>query len=350
MNRITISGAGVVSPAGWGMGELRDFISSGRVVEPELLERTTSGGLVVSTPVARVPPLADRSLLPKSPRLRRASSVGKFSAAAALEALGDERLQAVVSGDLRLGVICSMMNGCVNYSNRFYGEVLADPAVASPILFPETVYNAPASHVSAVTNSTAPNDTIIGDGAELFIALDMAAEWLCRGDCDAVLVIAPEEADWLSAEALRYYDPRILAGEGAAAVLLETNGSGPVLHCVPDVVSYAVEADRKKALGRLWSELSAGQGENSLWVDGRVGVPRLDAAEDSVSWSGRRLSTRRMLGEAMGASAAIQLVTAIDALQQGDADGAVVTSVGGNQGVGGCVLLPGDQSPGNGSA
>ncbi|GAA5482507.1 beta-ketoacyl synthase N-terminal-like domain-containing protein [Haloferula sargassicola] len=336
MSRITITGTGVVSPAGWGVPALREFLAAGKPVEPEFLERTTAGGEVVRTPIAKVPALTDRSLLPKSPRLRRASSVGKFSAAAVLEALGQEKFDSVVRGELRLGVICSMMNGCVNYSNRFYGEVLADPKVASPILFPETVYNAPASHISAVTNSTAPNDTIIGDGAEFFIALDLAAEWLGRGDCDAVVIVAPEEADWLSAEALGYYDSRMLAAEGAAAVLLERDGDGPQLLAVPDGVSYALEPDRGKAFARLWSELDVDA--DALWVDGRNGVPRLDAAEESVHWSGPRVSTRKLLGEAMGASAAIQFVAAVDALEQGAADQAVVTSVGGNQGVGGCVL------------
>lgn len=341
MSRITIGGIGVVSPAGWGVPALREFLAAGKPVEPEFLERTTDAGEVVRTPVAKVPAMTDRSLLPKSPRLRRASSVGKFSAAAVLEALGQERFDAVVAGKLRLGVICSMMNGCVNYSNRFYGEVLADPSVASPILFPETVYNAPASHISAVTNSTAPNDTIIGDGAELFIALDMAAEWLDRGDCDAVVVVAPEEADWLSAEALGYYDSRILASEGAAAILLERDGDGPRLLAVPDVVSYAVEPDRATAMARIWSELDVKDDGSTLWCDGRAGGPKLDAAEEAVDWAGPRLSTRKLLGEAMGASAAIQLVAAIDALCEGSSNRAVVTAVGGNQGVGGCLLEDG---------
>ncbi len=338
MSRITISGIGVVSPAGWGVSALRECLAAGNPVEPSFLERTTTAGETIRTPIAKVPAMTDRSLLPKSPRLRRASSVGKFAAAAALEALGPERLEAVSSGQLRLGVICSMMNGCVNYSNRFYGEVLADPAVASPILFPETVYNAPSSHLSAMSNCTAPNDTIIGDGAEIFIALDLAAEWLDRGDCDAVLVVAPEEADWLSAEALGYYDSRMLPAEGAAALLLEKDGAGPQLLAVPDVVSYAVEPDRAKALSRIWSELAASDDGATLWSDGRNGVPRLDAPEQAIAWNGPRLSTRKLLGEAMGASAGMQLVAAVDALNQGEAEKAIITAVGGNQGVGGCLM------------
>jgi hypothetical protein len=304
---------------------------------PEHFERTAANGRVIRTAVARVPALDDRSRLPRDPRLRRASAVGKFAAAAMFEALGVERFEAVRAGERRLGVICTMMNGCVNYSNRFYGEVLADPATASPILFPETVYNAPSSHLSAVAGSTAPNDTLVGDGAEFFTGLELAAEWLERGDCDLCAVVAPEEADWLSAEAMGYYSSRMLPAEGAAAVILEMDADGPRLLAVPDAVNYAAQSDRVAAFAGLWKELGAADDGATLWADGRVGVPRFDAPEDSVSWSGRRFSLRPLLGESLGAAAGLQTVAALAMLARGDAERAVVTSVGGNEGLGGAL-------------
>ncbi|MCU0797325.1 MAG: hypothetical protein MUF31_15490 [Akkermansiaceae bacterium] len=334
MSDIVISGCGVVSPAGWGLGALRAFLDSSELLETSWIERQDANGAVVKSAVARVPEPVDRGVVPKSPRLRRASPVGRYAAAAMAEALGPEK----IAGAGRLGVICATMNGCVNYSNRFFAEVLADPSVASPILFPETVYNAPSSHLSAVTASTAPNDTLIGDGAGIFIALDLAAEWLERGDADAVLVVAPEEVDWLSAEGLGYYSSSIIPSEGAAAFLLEKGVGGVRLETVPDVVSYALVPDRKKALCQLWEELGVRDDGRTLWVDGRCGVPRFDDAESAISWSGPRISPRLRLGEAMGASAGFQLAVAVDALQRGLYESAVVTAVGGNQGVGGGVL------------
>lgn len=338
MSAIVISGCGVVSPAGWGLEALSDFLKSGAVVEPSWIERPGAGSERVLTRVARVPEPPDRNLLPKSPRLRRASPVGRFAAAAMAGALGNERMAAVTAGDLRLGVICATMNGCVNYSNRFFAEVLSDPSVASPILFPETVYNAPSSHLSAMVGATAPNDTLIGDGAGIFIALDLAAEWLERRDADAVLVVAPEELDWLSAEGLGYYGHGMFPAEGAAAFLLEKADAGVRLEVLPDVVSYAVEPDRAAALQRLWRELGAVDDGRTLWVDGRSGHARFDHAESSVPWTGPRLSPRMHLGEAMGASAGFQLAAAFDALSHGPFETAVITAVGGNQGVGGGVL------------
>lgn len=337
MSRITVAGLGAVSPAGWSLAELLELLDSGKAVELSELERTTSGGATVTTRVARVPKLADRSRLPRDPRLRRASAVGKYAAAAVFEALGPERFEAVKAGELRLGVVCTMMNGCVNYSNRFFGEVLAEPATASPILFPETVYNAPSSHISAVTGSTAPNDTLVGDGAEFFTGLELAAEWLDRGDCDLCAVVAPEEIDWLSAEALGYYDRRISASEGAGAVLLEREGPGARLLAVPDAVNYAVEPDRAVAFAKLWSALGVENDGRTLWSDGRVGVPRFDAPESSVAWKGPRISLRMQLGESLGAAAGLQTVVALALLARGEAERAVVTALGGNEGVGGAL-------------
>ncbi len=337
MSRIVASGLGAVSSAGWGIDPLLAAIDAGAVPALSEFERATTDGGMIRTKVARVPKLEDRARLPRDPRLRRASAVGKFAAAAVYEALGPERFEAVRSGRVRLGVVCTMMNGCVNYSNRFFGEVLADPATASPILFPETVYNAPSSHLSAVTRCSAPNDTLVGDGAEFFTGLELAAEWLERGDCDLCAVVSPEEADWLSAEAMNYYSPRMIPSEGAGAVVLELDGDGPRLLAVPDAVNYADEPDRPAALDRVWKDMGVDDDGSVLWADGRVGVARFDAAENSIPWTGPRFSLRTVLGESLGASASLQTVAALAKLRRGDARKAVVTAVGGNEGVGGAL-------------
>ena len=194
MSRISITGTGAVSSAGWGVEALMVALERGVRPEASSLSRERKNGDLVVTPVLKAP--AAPPTLPKSPRLRRVSPISKFSVAAAIEALGEDRIAKVAAGELRLGVICTLLNGCVNYSNRFFGEVLADPSVASPILFPETVFNAPSSHLSALFGSTAPNDTLLGDGAEIFTGLEIATEWLLRGDCDCVLVVAAEAVSY----------------------------------------------------------------------------------------------------------------------------------------------------------
>lgn len=335
---IRITGTGAVSPAGWGVPALMEALDSGTRPALSELTRERKSRPPVMTSVMRVPPAPPT--LPKSPRLRRVSPISKFAVGAAIEALGPERAAKAAAGELRLGVVCALLNGCVNYSNRFFGEVLADPSVASPILFPETVFNAPSSHLSSLFNSTAPNDTILGDSAEIFTALEIATEWLLRGDCDGVLVVVPEEIDWLSAEALGLYSRDAVAAEGAAALYLEVGGEGPQLVSIPDPVLLVPGCDRAEALRAVLEATGAADDGKTLLSDSRSGVARFDAAEDRAfaAWSGPRESVRTILGESFGASSGLQIVAAVERIRGGGATRALVTTLGGNEQAGACLI------------
>lgn len=335
---IAVAGTGAVSAAGWGARPLMEAWGNRGVLTLSQLERAADAGGVI-TDVLRVP-AESPPWLPKSPRLRRVSPISKFAAAAAAEALGAERMAAVAAGEWRVGVLCGLMNGCVNYSNRFFAEVLKDPATASPILFPETVFNAPSSHLSAIFGSTAPNDTLIGDGAGYFTALEIATEWIARGDVDGCLVIGCEEIDWLTAEALVMYEGIYLPAEGAGALYLE-KGRGPVrLLEIPDVVAFNAVPNRQAALQAWRGSLTSRIEAEALLIDSRVGVDRFDAAEDAVwsDWRGDRWSPREWFGEALGASSALQCVMAVEALKAGTTAQVVVAALGGNAQAGGAVF------------
>lgn len=338
--RVTLTGTGAVTSAGWGIGPLMAALTADLPLEPSELVRERPGRSSVVSRVLRVPAPDTSAALPKNPRLRRVSPISKYAAAAAVEAVGAGRLVLANEGKLRIGVICALMNGCVNYSNRFFGEVRHDPSVASPILFPETVFNAPSSHLSALFASHAPNDTIVGDGAEFFTALEIATEWLLRGDCDGCVVVAPEEMDWLSAEALAMYSRGYVASEGAAALYLELDGDGPRLLSIPDPVLLGEKVDRAQALRTLVDACGRYEEDRTLLSDSRSGVVRYDRAENEVftNWSGPQVSIRRILGESLGASSGIQCVAAVEALRRGQADQALVVAMGGNEQVAGCLL------------
>ena len=325
---LAITGTGAVSPAGWGVVALMEALRSGTMPAVGLLEREC-GESTVTTPVLRVPP--DNSRVPKSPRLRRTSPISKFAAAAAMEALGEARIAQIAEG-LRVGVIFTLSNGCVNYSNRFFGEVMADPAMASPILFPETVFNAPSSHLSAMIGSTAPNDSLIGDGSGFLTGIDLAAEWLERGDVDGCLVVASEEIDWLSAEGLRLYSRSLVPSEGAGAIYLE-RGDGPaVIEALPDPVSFTGRKRMDAAL-RMRGGLSPVDDGNALLVDSRSGIRSFDEAEAAMwrDWKGPAWSPKKLLGDSMGATTAFQVVAAVESLKSGSWKQAVVSSMGSNQ-------------------
>lgn len=333
---IAITGTGAVSPAGWGVAALMQAILSGKKITPSILERV-SGETAIHTPVLRVP--AERATAPKFARLRRTSPISKFAAAAAAEALGAARLDRIAAGKLRVGVIFTLTNGCVNYSNRFFGEALADPALASPILFPETVFNAPSSHLSAMIGSIFPNDTLIGDGAGFFTGMDLAIEWIERGEVDGCLVMSAEEIDWLSSEGLRYYSRGYLPSEGAAAVYLESAPGPAKLLRLPDPVSLSGNS-RLQAAQKIRERLAPVDDGTTLLIDGRTGIARYDSPENIAwaDWCGPRWSPRLVLGESMGVSAAFQAVAAVEAMKSGGFQQAVVTATGGNQQAAGMLL------------
>ena len=335
-NPLAITGAGAVSPAGWGAEALMSAIRTGEKPPPSMIEREIGGNRIL-TPVLRVPTAG--ATTPKFARLRRASPISKFAAAAVAEALGGARLAEVTAGNLRVGVIFTLTNGCVNYSNRFFAEALADPAFASPILFPETVFNAPSSHLSAMIGSTSPNDTLVADSTGFLSGIDLAAEWIERGDVDGCLVVCAEEIDWLSAEGLRHYSPSYIPSEGAAAIYLEA-ATGPAgLLKLPDGISLSFHT-KLEAAAKIRAQLAPNDDGLTLLVDGRAGIARHDRAEAAAwaDWRGPRWSPRTLLGEGMGVSTGWQTVAAVEALARGHYQQAVVSAAGGNQQAAGMLM------------
>ena len=126
------------------------------------------------------------------------------------------------------------------YTKRFYHEVVESGAqAASPLLFPETVFNAPASHLAAILGITGASYTLVGDGAVGLLALKMAEDLMLNPALDRCLVVGAEEADWLLCDAYRRWrllraapplevfqePPRgMILSEGAGALLLEAEG------------------------------------------------------------------------------------------------------------------------------
>lgn len=332
-----IAGWGAVSPAGWGIAALMDALED-PVNLPEPESFTREGRESRPLPLRRVPPPPTAPDFLRHPRLRRASPVGRYSVAAAWEAIGSERLEAVKSGNWRLGVVFCYVNGCVNYSSRFFGEVLKDPALASPILFPETVYNAPASHLSALLGSPLVNYTLVGDSAQFLIGLEVAARWLAEDRCDGVVVVGGEEFDWLCAEAVQLFDRNATFAEGAGAIYLESGSGGVGLTRLVGPELYTNRHSRAEVTRRI--------AESALTEQGRVGDSTLftraadEDGDETNAWlghRGERWSVSARLGEGMGAAVAWQCAVAAEhAARQGKS--VIVSAVGENQQAGAAIF------------
>jgi hypothetical protein len=321
MSRVFLHGGGAVSPAGWGVPALRQVIADNRPLPIQSLARP---GWENPLRVRTVPPPSARPAFMAHPRLRRAGAMTLHSVAAALEALGND-LPAIQNGQMRLGIIVCMMAGGVTYSRRFYEEVLRDPATASPLIFPETVFNAPASHLAAFLGTRMINYTLVGDDATFLQALALGADWLNDGRVDGCIVLGTEEVDWIVADALRLFQRGNVYAGGAGAVYLKKT-AGPVeLAMVTDAFLYTQEQTYPNAAHQMRAQFTEGGGDELLFDS----QPPERTAWGN--WKGRRLYLKPILGDAFSASAAWQCVAAHDALLGNNLSAANVSIVGANQ-------------------
>lgn len=324
-----IHGHGAVSTAGIGPAPLFRACLEHSTLATSHLTRSI-GQETISYLHRPVDAEALRAAMPKHPRLRRSSNITKFAVTAAHQAIGPERLEQIKNHELNIGLVFTLLNGCVNYSNRFFSEVLDDPSFASPLLFPETVFNAPASHIAAYLGCDGPAYTMIGDSATWFSAMKVAEGWLADGHVDGCLIVCGEETDWLTLEGLGLYSRNLIATEGAAAVYLEARPSEIRLENLHGPFAYNDAAERRAAVMTSWAPHA--DSTDGILIDGLTGIHRPDRAElaASASWPGRRLSPARVLGEGMGIRCGFQTIAAIEALHN-DHHSAIVLASGGNQ-------------------
>jgi len=330
MNPIVVRGWGAVSPAGWGVAPLMNALQAGNPLPCARLPGRTDGtGYRART----VPPATTRPDWGAHPRLRRISAISQFAVAAAFEAL--EPVGSARPAADRFGIVVGTHAACLRFSERFFGEALRDPATASPLLFPETVINAPASHLAAVLRGADLTYSLTGDQTVFVQALGLAAEWLLDERVDLCLVVGTEESGWPVADALRHHASGAVMGEGAGALVLARNPGtfrGPVLERVTDAHLYAGQTTREPAARAMRAELPASSARELL-LDGRCGVPRLDRSESRAwaDWTGPVWSPRMVLGEALAAASAWQCVAACAALGADRVDAVNVSVVGSNQ-------------------
>lgn len=330
MSEVFVCGFGVVSPAGWGINPFRDGLTRGEPIATKDLPRPGNEPLRVR----QVPAASPRPAFMAHPRLRRTSPIAHYAVSAALEALGEDAAK-VTAGAMRLGIVYCALTGCVNYSRRFYDEVLKEPATASPLVFPETVYNSPASHLAALLSTTAVNYTLVGDPGTFLQGLVLAADWLVDNRVDGCLVVGAEEMDWLTAGASILFEKKTVFSDGAGALYLkrEANQNAAIqLKAVTDAQLFTNNRSRANAIKLARAELAGSVGK-ALLCDGLEGIPRADRAEQAAweDWRGERVSVKATLGESLMAAAAWQCVAAVDALSRNAYDTATVSVPGTNQ-------------------
>jgi len=354
---LSIAGMSWVTPLGSDIDDVWQRLLAGETAPVEILENEQNGARYL---VRRVPA---KTPFPSHPRLRRASAISRFAAAAGLAALAQAKSAPSLD---RIAVVFAISNGGVIYTRRFYAEIVKSGAqAASPLLFPETVFNAPASHLAAILQINGASYTVVGDGAVGILALKLAEDLLESDDLDCCLVVGAEEIDPVVCEAYRQWrflrDPNkptgrgMIVGEGAGAVLLERSDDGRVPSVAAAATAARIErivpgrnfyrrseaaAELGSVVGRLENGIGFGVGSaNGTFID------RVERA--AVGNKIPLYSPKVALGESVGASIFWQVIAAAQALKTAALPGALslpaspralVLACGLNQQTGGVTL------------
>ncbi|MGB8167823.1 MAG: beta-ketoacyl synthase N-terminal-like domain-containing protein [Chthoniobacteraceae bacterium] len=339
-----ILGMGWVTPLGADLATVWQRLAAAEPPEPKVLTNPETGAL--HSYLAVPPKLVDH--LARNPRLRRSSAISYYAVAAGLAALEDAGLTLDAASASRTAVVFAICDGGVIYTRKFYEQIVKQGAnAASPLLFPETVYNAPASHLSALLGIDGASYTLVGDNSVGLAALKFAEQLLALSDIDHVIVVGAEEIDWVICEAYRDWrlartsaPPRADApwkawlGEGAAALVLAREGSIAV-EAVHTGVAFQRRADAPGAIDRVLAELATGGDAQRMMscANGTFADPAEAAAvaRHFPTAMQHSLKLKRSLGEAPGASALLQVIAAACECRLGQSERVLVPVMGFNQ-------------------
>ncbi len=321
-----IAGLGWVTPLGSGVDEVwKRLLAGEEAVAEEIADEVSER----SYAVFRVPETALTNL-PRHPRLRRVSNISRFAAAAGLAALENARSTIGKIDMSRVALVFAISNGGVIYTKRFYHDIVATGAqAASPLLFPETVFNAPASHLAAIVGVAGASYTLVGDGAVGLSAIALAEDLLGNDQIDHCLVVGAEEADWLLCDAyhkwrlMRAAPPiepfrrpakGMILSEGAGAVFLTRDGRIEIEKTIVGAY-YKSRRDAAKLLRQTARELAASDTRYAVSSANGTFVDNFEVEALSEALPNAKIyAPKPALGESVGAGALWQVIVAAQTL------------------------------------
>jgi 3-oxoacyl-(acyl-carrier-protein) synthase len=325
---LQIAGLGWVTPLGSGISEVWGSLLAGQEATADTVADAAGQ---TRYPVFRVPSTV-REHLPTHPRLRRASAISRFAAAAGLSALSDAGLTIDEQLAKRIALVFAIANGGVIYTKRFYHDIVVSGAeAASPLLFPETVFNAAASHLAAIIGIAGTSYTLVGDGSVGLSAMRMAEDLLEKRELDYCLVVGAEEADWLLCDAyakwrlLRsappiepFHEPArgTVLSEGAGAVLVAREGFVRIETTHPGTY-YPTRRELRAKVRGILADVGGAAGRKIIICSANGTF--IDAAElasvSQVFPDATIYAPKPALGESVGAGSLWQIIVGAQALR-----------------------------------
>jgi 3-oxoacyl-[acyl-carrier-protein] synthase II len=190
-DRIGITGVGVVSPIGIGKEDFLSSLKNGKSGIEEIKEfdthfsRSKKGGMVHN--------FHPKDFIPAA-KIRRLDRASQFAIAAAKLALADAKFSVTQENSSRVGIVLGSGFCGLSSSEEFHrGQVLKGFLDLNPMLFPNTVPNAPSSYVSIELGIQGVNSTLVQSFCTAEAAIFFACDQLRKGKADLILTGGVDE-------------------------------------------------------------------------------------------------------------------------------------------------------------
>jgi len=331
LDRVVVTGLGVLSTAGAGVDQLWDAF----VTERECT-RIENGARVGRVEVDPSPFLSPRER-------RRMDRLGIFSVIASRLALQDAGLELTDDNRNRIGTLLGTGIGPMESMEEFTRPVVQEgPAAANPAVFPNTVYNAATGQVAMQVGALGPTSTITAGHAAGASAICYGYDLTSRDQADAMICLA---VDTLTDTVIRGYQGLgMLAGETRSAdgrgIALAEAGIAIVVERLSaarsrgariygELSGYAIASDGlglgqydregkglERAMRQALERTGIGPNEVTAIWSGLMGHQPADDAESAAiervfGDSARVVAPKRQFGEPMGAGGALSTALAL---------------------------------------
>ena len=307
---IAITGIGSVSPFGPQQGPLH--------------QRERGHALVVE-------PFRPASVVPGL-KTRRLDRLSVWSLVAASLALRDAGIEPGREDRSRCAVVLGSGLGCIETTEAFLRTVaVSGYGMADPILFPDSLDNAPASHVARHLGFTGPNIAASCRGVSGEAALLQAASLVRTGTADLVLAMAGDTLtrplqEWLEAAGVGF-----VPGEGLAALVMEparrASARGAAVYATfhrgamagdPGATGSSWPRDSRALVHAIRTALGEADPSSIQWIvscaNGSQALDRMEAAAIREAFAdhppARVVAPKWILGEFDG-NAALRLAVAL---------------------------------------
>jgi nodulation protein E len=351
VNRVVVTGAGVVSPVGHTTKQFWSSLLEGQcgigpvtLIEPELLDQKVVGEVKDFDPLRH---FTDRELM-------TLDRVSQFAVVAAREAIAQSGLS--FAGDLSLktaAIIGTGVGGQTTHDESFKRLYKDGARRVYPFTIPKLMVNAPASQISMHCGLRGPAFAVASACASATHAIGLAFQMVRAGMVDCAVTGGTEACITLGTmrgwEAMRVMSPDVcrpfskgrkgmVIGEGAAIVVLETleSARGRGAEILGEIAGFGMSADAadltspdvdgmSRALQGALDDGGLAPADIQYVNAHGTGTAANDATETAAikrvfgdhAASLAVSSTKSMVGHALGAAGGLEFVATLMAVKEG---------------------------------